>query len=168
LTDETGIVGEALAETIRDNIRDLMQRHPRHTFLVLTKNPAGLAGEWPENAHVGTSVTRTSECRRVDILMQRVRAGVRWVSVEPLLESEFDPSAMEQHGLLGWVVVGAQTGTGAGEPQLDATWRVVEWGRARGVPVFVKHNMRCWDESKDWPQEFPEVVPYRETLSLFG
>lgn len=142
---------------VRGHLRILIRDNPRHTFLLLSKQPQGLLdGDWPYNAHVGVSLSTSHphERDRVWTLMG-VKAGVRWASVEPLLDEDFDTISSLRD--LDWVVVGAQTGPGAKMSWgiLDAAKRIVRWCDLNAIPVFVKSNMRKADPDFAWPQEYP-------------
>jgi len=136
-----------------------------HVLCLLTKNPKGLAGEWPggpgRGFWVGVSADSADMAAlRIYSLLRIVTAPVRWLSLEPLLEA--DPGHMIE-GLescdaqrLDWIVIGAQTGPGAPPPNVRTAKKAVEWAHAKGVPCFVKKNMRQGDTSVTWPMEYPK------------
>ncbi len=138
-------------------IKHIISNHPRHTFYLLTKNPSNLDAEWPVNARIGVSATNMQEASdRLWMLLNNVSAGIRWISLEPLLESTFDPHCMEFNGLRPeWVVVGAQTGFRAPPPQTMAATNVEVWCKERDVPLFVKRNMREAWPGAPWSMEIP-------------
>jgi protein gp37 len=144
---------------VREAVRMLAVEHPEHTFLILTKNPLGLAGiDWPENVHVGVSAsTPDAAAERIPILLKQVHAGVRWLSLEPMLSNEFNRFC-DELGTLDWVVIGAQTGPGAPDPRpyVEAAWRIRLWCLDRQVPCFVKDNLRGAGPEYPWPTELPE------------
>lgn len=142
--------------TVQQIVASVIKQLPQHTFLLLTKNPCGLADiTWPNNVHVGVSVSCSGDAvQRVDRLSLRVQAGLRWVSVEPLLDHDFDPGCLDHDGI-GWVVVGAQTGPGAGEAPVLAALEIVGWCLGHGVPCFVKNNMIRLRPDHTWPQQIP-------------
>lgn len=90
---------------------------------------------WPlPNLAVGVSVEdRANGLPRIDWL-RKVRAALRWLSIEPLLESlgDFDLTG------IGWVVVGGESGNGARPCSLAWIEEVVNLCRKWNVPVFVK------------------------------
>jgi protein gp37 len=147
------------ARWVRESLISLAFEHPRHTFLVLTKRPENLRDDiWAGNMHVGVSVATSGLAHRtrIDKLRDIDTAGVRWVSVEPLLDRQFDSEVLRG---AEWVVVGAQSGPGA-PPTIEfveSARRIVHWCRVLGVPCFVKENMRRAAPSLDWPKEIPEV-----------
>jgi len=153
-----GLTDEIMpADHVREAVRLLVSEHERHTFLILTKNPCGLAGiRWPANAHVGTSVSDTAEAwMRCERLVDSVEAQVRWVSVEPLLDAAFDAEAVNWAGIR-WVVVGFQTGPGRDGTieHMRAVERIVDLCARDGVPCFVKDNVTEFT-GRTWPREFP-------------
>ncbi len=160
----TGIDSPLLPHSeVKGLIEHLALKHPRHMFLLLTKNPAGLRGCWPRNVHIGTTVTTNQEAwERIPQLFHGVEAGLRWISVEPLVDPQLDPSLLLDTGAVAgvdWLVIGARTGPGAvASPELTETAkRIVERCRAieHRTPVFVKANMRRTDPEFDWPTEIP-------------
>jgi len=128
-------------------VRELIASHPRHTFLLLTKNPAGLLEQWPDNAHVGVSITDPStEWHRVQVLVDQVRAGVLWASVEPLARARAYAMCAPKWGQLDWVVIGLETGPGRPkgeelEARRDCARVLTGHLMDVGVPVFVKENV---------------------------
>ena len=88
---------------------------PQWEFLCLTKFPQRLATlEWPDNMWAGTTVDKQ---HRVDLAQRHfaeVKAGVKWLSCEPLLE----PLKFDSLEMFDWVVIGACTATfGGAEPR---------------------------------------------------
>lgn len=151
-----------------------------HTILLLTKRPECLVigTPWPENAHLGVSVTGRTDAHRIETLLRWNVAnrelgadaerggvegpGVLWASVEPLLDGDFDAELLRG---LGWVVVGLQTGSGKERPGtakmtalLEAVQRIVDWCAGAGVPCFVKDNARCASSGGyKWPRQIPTI-----------
>jgi len=147
-----------------------------HTVLLLTKRPdlLSLNIRWPANVHLGVSVTSNADTERIATLLDKVRVmreqvgpsclggkrgpSVLWASVEPLLDTVFDPDLLAG---LDWVVVGFQTGPGASDawPMIAAARRIVSWCADYGVPCFVKDNARRWtlgpSTAWEWPRQFP-------------
>ena len=96
---------------------------------------AAMASEltWPGNVWMGVSVEDRRAKRRIDAL-RRVPAAVRFLSVEPLLESlgEVDLAGID------WVIVGGESGPGArpmAKEWVDEIKRQCEEAR---VPFFFK------------------------------
>jgi len=138
-------------------IYELCCKHPRHTFLLLSKNPQLFnLIYWPKNVHVGTSIDRTDDVTISRIRdLSRVTASVRWLSVEPILDPAFMVNDMCVDGFKpDWIVVGGLSGR---KPLPRGCVRVVEriviWGQHHHIPVFLKDNLPRING--DRPQEYP-------------
>lgn len=89
-------------------------RAPQHTFQVLTKRAQRMAQfcssvEVPKNVWLGVSVeNRKYGVPRIPVL-RTIRARVRFLSVEPLLE---DLGSVDLNGI-HWVIVGGESGSKA-------------------------------------------------------
>jgi hypothetical protein len=68
---------------VQDVVRRFCERHPQHTFLVLTKRPEALISPWPANVHVGVSASTAAKARERLRHLSRVECGLRWLSPEP-------------------------------------------------------------------------------------
>ncbi len=137
-----------------------------HDLCLLTKNPVGLSGDWggtPSHGNtfwIGVSATDVySAASRTRELLRNVSAPVRWISLEPLMEDDGDALCSSLGSVRGqdldWIVLGAQTGQDAAPPNVRTAKKVVEWTRGKGIPCFVKNNLRRCDPSENWPMEFP-------------
>ena len=145
-----------------------MKATPQHTYQVLTKR-AGRLNQlskflpWPGNVWVGVSVESAKEIWRVHHL-RGVPAGIRFLSVEPLLGPV---PAIPLEGI-HWVIVGGESGPHA--RPMDPAWvRDIRGQCMRsGVAFFFKQwggtsrkaagrvlDDRTWDE-----------VPTRQNLDL--
>ncbi len=125
------------------DVARVMMLAPWHTFQVLTKRSGRMAemlrtslGFASRSPHIwwGVSVEdRRHGLPRVDELRD-APAGLRFLSVEPLLE---DLGAVDWKGI-GWVIVGGESGAGA--RPLDAAWvrSLRDQCSAAGVPFFFK------------------------------
>ena len=86
---------EAVLEQVRAN--------PQWNFLFLTKFPIRLQEfEFPDNAWVGTTVDAQARVANAERAFANVRARVKWLSCEPLLE----PLRFRRLNLFNWVVIG--------------------------------------------------------------
>jgi protein gp37 len=107
-------------------ICDVMKRADWHIFQILTKRPQRMldfqlrtAWEVPDNVWLGVSVESWAFKARIDLLRQ-VRAPVRFLSIEPLLDAVMDgrpayadqPEIFPSLDLTGihWVIVGGESG----------------------------------------------------------
>jgi protein gp37 len=127
---------------------------PQWNFLYLTKFPQRMAQQdWPPNAWVGTSVDGQARARTAERVFQHVRAGVRWLSCEPLLE-RVTFSTLEG---FDWIVVGGATSssqTPAFTPPAEWVEHLIAQANAAGCRVYLKRNL-------DYRHEYPgqEVAP---------
>ena len=115
-----------------------MEKASWHKFQILTKRSERLAElapelNWPPNVWMGVSIETGKYLWRADHLRE-VPAGVRFLSLEPLLGPL---GAMDLSGI-HWVIVGGESGRGA--RPLEANWvRVIRKQCSRqGVPFFFK------------------------------
>lgn len=94
-----------------DRVFEVIGATPHHTYQILTKRARRLPEyfarrECPENAWLGVSVeNRRSGVPRIAEL-RKVRATVRFLSIEPLLE---DVGTLDLAGI-HWVIVGGESG----------------------------------------------------------
>ena len=125
----------------------VMESTPQHIYQVLTKRPGRMAyfanhvlpaqgRNWPLNVWAGTSVESQRYAHRITVL-ERVSAPVRFVSVEPLLES-IDLRPWLRDGALHWVIVGGESGPGARPIKLEWVLSIRDDCRSAGVPFFFK------------------------------
>lgn len=107
-----------------------------HTYQFLTKNPKRLFEfEFPSNSWVGVSVTSDKDKASVDIL-KKVKATVRFLSIEPLLgDIKFDFDGVQ------WVIVGAQTGKNPVRPEREWIDNIIKKAHRRRIAVFTKDNL---------------------------
>jgi protein gp37 len=116
----------------------VMEECPQHQFQVLTKRAERLAQlasklPWPENVWMGVSVENAKYTSRV-LLLRRVPAHVRFLSVEPLI-GPIDKLPLDG---IHWVIVGGESGR---KPRpLDPAWArsLRDQCVGAGVPFFFK------------------------------
>ena len=94
-----------------DKVFETIDQTPQHTYQILTKRANRMADyfnhrEVPKNAWLGVSVEdKKYGLPRIDFLRQ-VKATVRFLSVEPLLENIERMNLQDIH----WVIVGGESG----------------------------------------------------------
>ncbi len=101
------------------SVFSVMERAHWHQFQVLTKRDERLVElaprlPWPSNVWMGVSVENARAKRRI-MSLQAIPAAVRFLSIEPLLESLGRISLAGIH----WVIVGGESGPGA-RPMVEA------------------------------------------------
>lgn len=149
------LFGKWVPQEWLDAVFDAIVAAPQWEFLCLTKFPQRLATlGWPENVWAGTTVDRQ---HRVDLAQRHfaeVKAGVKWLSCEPLLE----PLKFESLEMFDWVVIGACTrSSGAPEfaPPFDWVVDLYEQARTAGCKVYLKTNLESdpgMTMVREWPR----------------
>lgn len=152
------------ADNWRDEALDVMARAPQHTYQIVTKRPWGIPVDWiaPPNVWLGVSVEDQHATARVPALLTHRVApgGVLWLSCEPLIARV--TLRPEWLALLGWVVIGGESGPKHRPMELDWLRLLVDECDRAGVPVWVKQDSvarpgqqgRIPDDL--WRQEWPE------------
>lgn len=141
--------GKWVPREIIDCVLREVRENAQWTYLFLTKFPARYPEfEFPENTWVGTTVDRQFAVHRAEKafqeLMEAGHQGVRWLSVEPMMERlKFTSLSM-----FDWVVIGGSsrsTQTPEFMPPFD--WIVDLYGQAReaGCKVYFKTNLGIHD-----------------------
>lgn len=114
---------------------------PEWNFLFLTKFPQRLAEQdWPANAWCGTTVDRQARVRTAERSFRGVKAGVKWLSCEPMLER----LTFSDLSMFDWVVIGGaskSTQTSAFQPPTEWVEHLVWQARAAGCQVYFKTNL---------------------------
>ncbi|MBA2704625.1 MAG: DUF5131 family protein [Blastocatellia bacterium] len=139
---------------------------PQWEFLFLTKFPQRLAEiEWPDNAWVGTTVDRQYRVEIAEKAFRGVKAGVKWLSCEPMLE----PLKFTSLEMFDLVVIGGASRSS----KTDEFWPPLEWmidlynqARAAGCHVYFKPNAN--GDKTPVPQELPRsrVLQAQEALAV--
>jgi protein gp37 len=122
-----------------DQVFDVIAQSPQHVFQILTKRAERMARYFdhraaPANAWLGVSVEdRKYGVPRIAVL-RGIDAKVRFLSVEPLLESLGSVMLNGIH----WVIVGGESGPKA--RPMDPAWaeEVLTQCQALGIPFFFK------------------------------
>jgi protein gp37 len=131
-----------------EDVLGIVNECPWHTFQFLTKNPKRcLEFEFPGNAWVGTTVNSDKDAARANII-KKVKAPVRFLSVEPLLGAvTFNLKGIQ------WVILGAQTGPTPLIPQRKWIDDIIIQTTQLNIPLFMKGNIRSY--SPTFMQQFP-------------
>ena len=150
----------------------VIARTPQHTFQILTKRAERLpdyfsARPCPRNVWLGVSVEdRTFGLPRIDHL-RRVDAAVRFLSIEPLLESL---GRIDLKGI-HWVIVGGESGPRARRMEGDwvrdlraqcqkakVAFFFKQWGGTNKKRTGRVLDERTWDEVPAAPRRRLPVV----------
>jgi len=141
---------------------------PQWNFLFLTKFPIRLSSfVFPKNAWIGTSVDCQARVRNAETAFANVKAQVKWLSCEPLIE----PLHFQDLSVFDWVVIGGASAST--QPPATPAWQpprawVDDLSRAAwtaGCRVYEKDNLlRRWRQypgHADEPlQRAPEPFHY--------
>lgn len=149
-----------------DAVFEVMAAATQHAFLILTKRPELIeeklygvteacpcrelgGGDYLPNVWLGTSVEdQASYDERMRFLLKTV-AALRWLSVEPTLGSinlglagvvprTITPGYAHVGSMIGWCVVGGETGPGARPMDPDWARDLRDQCKQAGVPFFFK------------------------------
>ena len=130
---------EGVPDEFIERVIDVCKRTPQHTYQVLTKRGERLPEFFatrpcPANVWLGVSVEdRKYGVPRIAHL-RRVKAAVRFLSVEPLLE---DVGKLNLRGV-HWVIVGGESGAKARPMEAEWAENVRTQAMAQGVAFFFK------------------------------
>ncbi|HVV87620.1 MAG TPA: phage Gp37/Gp68 family protein [Kofleriaceae bacterium] len=134
---------EQVDETFIGRVFDSMNAASWHTYQILTKRAERMRSvtrrlhrERVEHPHIwlGVSVEdRRYGLPRIDVLRD-VPAGLRFLSVEPLLE---DLGELDLDGI-HWVIVGGESGPGARAMRSEWVRSIQQQCAEQGVPFFFK------------------------------
>jgi protein gp37 len=130
---------EKVPDSYIEQIVAVMAATPQHSYQVLTKRAARMARFFrtrhvPANVWLGVSVeNRRHGVPRIDYL-RTINAGIRFLSVEPLLE---DVGALDLSGI-HWVIVGGESGPKARPMAPEWAESVRRQCQAQEVAFFFK------------------------------
>ena len=125
---------------------------PDDRFYLLTKQPQNLAkfSPFPDNCWVEVTATNWQMAHKAMYWLGQIKATVKYISAEPLLDSFTDPdptdslkmiTAHEVVGDLDWLIIGAQTKPYK-PPKIEWVREIVEAADKAGIPVFLKNNLQ--------------------------
>ena len=144
---------EAVLTGVREN--------PQWNFLFLTKFPIRLQEfEFPDNAWVGTTVDAQARVRNAEQAFSKVKAKVKWLSCEPLLE----PLRFTKLDVFDWVVIGgASASTETPEWRPPWAWHVDLWRQAKEAKCKVYQKSNLLEGPNARLREYPgRVEPGRD------
>ena len=130
---------EQVPDTYIQQVFDVIRQTPQHTYQILTKRADRLPDffsncDAPENAWIGVSVeNRKHGLPRIDAL-RKIRAKIRFLSVEPLLE---DLGKINLRGI-HWVIVGGESGPKARPMKQEWVINIQRQCERQNVAFFFK------------------------------
>lgn len=174
-------MGDIFHKQVPDEFIKRIQRviadNEAHIFQLLTKRAERLRDfpEWPDNAWIGVTVDN-NRARSLIKYLKEVRAPVRSISLEPLLEALPNLGEQLRENGVNWVIVGGESGTQARRLELSWIRDLIEECKGQEIPVFVKQLGTRWErenedtsgkgeETEGWPEElklrqYPEGADY--------
>jgi protein gp37 len=149
------LFGDWVPDEWKYKVLEACQNVVQHTYLFLTKNPLGLNSPYHlyfyrnENFWIGTSITKISELRRAQHLIDETAEHTnRFLSLEPLLG---DLGYMPELRGYKWVIIGQQTNPDR-PPKDDWVQSIIDQCKAAEVPVFVKSPLYEKFPIQEWPE----------------
>jgi len=130
-------------------VLDIVRQCPQHTFQFLTKAPQNLAqyNPWPSNCWVGASATDQQMMDKALKTLTQCDAPIKFVSAEPLLsliDADLSP--------LDWIIIGAQTGKNAHQPDQWWTLKLIHYAAKARIPIFHKDNLIIKPKRREFPR----------------
>lgn len=137
---------------------------PQWNFLFLTKFPNRMSEfVFSDNCWVGTTVDCQARVKNAEKSFRKVKASVKWLSCEPLIE----PLKFTDLGAFQWLVIGGashSTKTPEWNPPVSWVLGLMQEAASAGVKVYVKPNCRIrqypgLDEPSHSPAELVYLPP---------
>jgi protein gp37 len=168
LDDMSDWIGDYWPEEQTRQELQLMRDCPQHRFYTLTKQAQNLLKwDFPENCWIGVTATNTKAYIDASEHLANVKATVKYISFEPLLE-RIDCFRLPPllHSRISWLIIGACTGTIEDikivnykhrdkglmpmpygrkwtlQPPIAWLKEIVEAADKAGVKVFLKDNLK--------------------------
>lgn len=151
-------------------VLSIVRANPQWNFLFLTKFPIRMAEfEYPDNAWLGTTVDLQARVKNAERAMRNVKASVKWLSLEPLIE----PLQFEDLSAFQWVVIGGaspSSQTPAWRPPHRWIWELSLKALDAGCLVYHKTNlaerprMFPGQQAAAQPNKAPAPFQYLKTL----
>ncbi len=121
-----------------ENVFEVMNQTPQHTYQVLTKRPNRVIRlnkrlPWASNIWFGVSIESERWLGRLPLLKQS-KAHVKFLSLEPLL----GPLPNMDLSGIDWVIVGGESGPGARPIEADWVRDIRDQCLHNSVPFFFK------------------------------
>lgn len=118
-----------------------VRTHSEWTYIFLTKNPKRLVDiKWPDNAWVGATVDVQKRVEPTIAAMDKVKAKVRFISCEPLLEEIKFPTMK----CIDWLIIGPRSKGGAvSQPEEQWVINLMRQAWDAGKKVYCKPDLRA-------------------------
>jgi protein gp37 len=154
---------DGVSDDFIDQVFDIIKRTPQHRYQILTKRAERLPVYFkdkiiPENVWLGVTVENIKEgLPRIDLLRQ-VKASIRFLSIEPLLEDLGEVNFKGIH----WAIVGGESGPKARQMEEDWVRSIKNQCDEQAVSFFFK-QWGAWgaDKVKRSKQENGRTLDHR-------
>jgi protein gp37 len=128
-----------------DKVFETIRQTPHHTYQILTKREEVLEEYFknrivPDNVWLGVTVEIKSKKNRIDVL-RNIDAKIRFLSIEPLLESLGKVDLTNIH----WVIVGGESGHKARPMKAEWAIDIQKQCDEQGISFFFK-QWGAWGE----------------------
>ena len=148
-----------------DAVLTEVRGNPQWNFLFLTKFPIRLQEfAFPDNAWVGTTVDAQARVKNAERAFEKVKARVKWLSCEPLLE----PLQFSRLELFQWIVMGgasSSTQTPAWRPPRPWVDDLRAQARRAGCRIYEKTNLL--ERLREYPgQPDPERLSIPDAFKM--
>lgn len=158
------LFGKWVPDWIIQAVLDAVDASPGWNYLFLTKFPQKLSRfTFPKNAWVGTTVDEQSRVALAEKHFREVKASVKWLSCEPMLE-RLTFSSLE---MFDCVVIGAQEGYAkdveSKQPEWEWVLHLLQQAHQAGCQVYWKANLEV---PKQLPRAASETMPAEADRSI--
>jgi protein gp37 len=145
------LFGPWVPEGVIQLVLDAAKAAPQWNFLFLTKYPERLVKfEYPANAWLGTSVDSQKRVGLAEKAFENVRASVRWISCEPLMEQ----ITFSRLDLFDWLVIGgASKSTRTTEFRPPRQWVEHLWHQADAAKICVYEKPNLLQRRCEYPMQ---------------
>ncbi len=136
------LFGDWLPVKWQKEVFDVIKSDPLDRFYLLTKQPQNLIkfSPFPENCYIGVTATNTKEYLAALAGLAVIKAKVKYISFEPLLNRIIVNPPYTFSGDIDWIIIGAQTKPYKA-PKIEWVKEIVEAADKAGTPVFLKDNL---------------------------
>ena len=148
--DMSDLFGIGIPESWTECVLETIKVCPEHRFYLLTKQSQNLIkwSPFPENCWVGVSATNTETFMRACSDLEGIRAKIKFLSIEPLLDWSFNwsPSYLSnslRRANIRWLIIGQQTPIKkTTTPKIEWIKEIIETADKAGTLVFLKNKLR--------------------------
>lgn len=145
-------LSELVGAPPRDIIFYVINKHPEHNFVILTKMPENINRPMPDNVWLGVSITESKDWWRYRYL-KMAEVKHRFLSIEPLIDPNF---RIQELRYIDWVIIGRLTGHGNKfNPSQDQVQKIIDTASLCSIPVFMKNNLKDTCDPGSLVQDLP-------------